>query len=279
MTTLSLAYSTDLDDGFMFWALASGRIDPAEYGFTTLRHLRADTAALNRWAEEGTHDVVAVSIAALPAIADRYLLLPHGGSVGRGYGPVVVARRALDRLDGARVGVPGEGTTCAVLVGLAAPGAERVPVASAPMELAFQALDEQTVDACALIHEGRLLYEARGLALVLDLGRFWLARTGLPLPLGGNAIRRDLGDDVIRRASAMLRDSIAYALAHRDVALDELVPERPGLSRAQADQYLALYANQDTLGYGDEGTRAIQRLLADGAAAGLLPDARVELAP
>jgi 1,4-dihydroxy-6-naphthoate synthase len=277
-TTLSLAYSTDLDDAFMFWALNSGRLDARRFGFDEVTHERADTATLNAWAREGRRDVVAVSVATLPSIAAQYLLLPHGGSVGRGYGPVVVARRELG-VDGARVGVPGEGTTCAVLVALAAPGARRVVVPSAPMERAFAAIDDGTVDACALIHEGRLLYERRGYRLLLDLGRFWRERRGLPLPLGANVIRRGLGADAIARASAMLGQSIRIALDERSTALDELCAARSDLSRAQADEYLALYANNDTLAYDADSRRAIDVLLADGAEAGLLPRARIEDAP
>jgi 1,4-dihydroxy-6-naphthoate synthase len=271
---LSLAYSTDLDDAFMFWALATGRLDARAWGFAALQHTRADTATLNAWARDGAYDVVAVSIAAWPELAARYLMLPHGGSVGRGYGPVVVAPRARS-LDGARVGVPGPATTCAVLLAMAAPGALPVVVPSAPMARAFEALEDGTVDACALIHEGRLRFAARGLALVLDLGAWWQRARGLPLPLGGNVIRRALGPEVIGRASAMLRASIAFALAHRDEALDELAP-RGGLSRAEADQYLALYANGDTLDYGEDGRQSMEVLLADAAARGLLARAPVE---
>lgn len=257
---LTLAYSTDLDDAFMFWALASGRLSPRDYGFDGLDHARSDTATLNRWAREGAHDVVAVSIAALPSLMEAYRLLPHGGSVGRNYGPVVVAKQPV-ALDGRRVGVPGETTTCARLLALAAPGALRVEVPSAPMERAFAALADGTVDACALIHEGRLTYAQRGLSLVLDLGKFWHDSTGLPLPLGGNVIRRALGPDALARATSMLGDSIAYALEHRDEAIDALLPERRELTRAQADEYLSLYANRDTLDWGDDGRRAIAHLL------------------
>ncbi len=258
---LSLAYSTDLDDAFMFWALAEGHLDPRDYGFDTLTHTRADTATLNAWAGAGTYDVVAVSIASLPSLIDRYLLLPHGGSVGRGYGPVVVASTPLADLSGRRVGVPGQGTTCARLLALAAPGAVQVLVPSSPMERAFQAIADGSVDACALIHEGRLTYAERGLHLQLDLGRWWDERHHLPLPLGGNVIRRALGADALARADRMLHDSIAYALAHRDQALDALCPARPELSRARADEYLSLYANADTLDYGEDGRRAIEAIL------------------
>jgi 1,4-dihydroxy-6-naphthoate synthase len=165
-------------------------------------------------------------------------------------------------LRGLRVGVPGATTTCARLVALAAPAAVQVEVPSAPLERAFAALADSVVDACALIHEGRLTYAARGLSLVCDLGAYWQNTRGLPLPLGGNVIRRALGDDAIARASTMIRQSIAYALEHRDVALDELAGDR-GLSRAQADEYLRLYANDDTLDYGDDGRRAIAALVGD----------------
>jgi len=238
---LSLAYSTDLDDAFMFWPLATGRLDPRAWGFDGAEHVRSDTATLNGWARGGVHDVVAVSIAA-----------------------VIVARRPLgvDELAGLRVGVPGATTTCARLVALAAPGAVQVEVPSAPLERAFAALADGVVDACALIHEGRLTYRERGLQLVCDLGAFWQRTRNLPIPLGGNVIKRALGDDAIARASTMIRTSIAYALDHRDEALDELAGDR-GLSRAQADEYLALYANADTLDYGDDGRRAIAALVGD----------------
>jgi 1,4-dihydroxy-6-naphthoate synthase len=275
---MRLAYSTDLDDAFMFWALKTGRLDSRDWDFPKVEHARADTATLNAWARAGAYDVVAVSIAAWPQLARDYLMLPHGGSVGRDYGPVVVAPRAMS-LDGRRVGVPGEGTTCAVLVALAAPTAVRVPVPSAPMARAFDALSAGEVDACALIHEGRLTYAARGLELVLDLGAWWQRTHGLPLPLGGNVIRRALGPDAIARASAMLRASIDYALAHRDQAIDELVAERRELTRAQADHYLALYANEDTRDYGSDGRRAIEALLGAGAGCGILSHAPLEFAP
>lgn len=261
---LSLAYSTDLDDAFMFWPLATKRMDPRDFGFDGADHVRADTATLNAWAQRGVHDVVAVSIAAVPSLAREWLLLPHGGSVGRNYGPVIVAPTLInvDQLAGLRVGVPGATTTCARLVALAAPGAVQVEVPSAPLERAFAALADGAVDACALIHEGRLTYASRGLHLVCDLGKFWQSTRKLPIPLGGNVIKRALGDDAIARASTMLRASIAYSLAHRDEALDELAGDR-GLSRAQADEYLRLYANEDTLDYGDDGRRAIAALVGD----------------
>jgi 1,4-dihydroxy-6-naphthoate synthase len=244
----------------MFWALATGRVRPRDFGFAAVDFRAADTETLNRWAEEGAADVVAVSIAHVPAIAPGYLLLPHGGSVGRGYGPVVAARRPLApaELAGLRVGIPGERTTAARLLGRAAPRAVPVVV---PFSATLEAIDAGVVDAAVLIHEGRLVYERRGYRLVLDLGDWWRRETGLPLPLGGNVIRRALGPDAIAAASAMLHASIAHGLARRDEALGELLAARPGLARADADAYLALYANADTLDYGPEGRAAVEALL------------------
>jgi len=249
----------DLDDAFMFWALATGRL--AGPG-VALQFETADTETLNRWASMGGAfaDVVAVSIAHVPAIADAYVLLPHGGSVGRGYGPVVVARsvRAAGDLAGARVGIPGEHTTAALLCSQALPHAARVVV---PFSATLEAIDSGMVDAAVLIHEGRLVYERFGFHKVLDLGVWWHEKTGLPLPLGGNVIRRSLGNHRIIEISRLLRASIEYALAHREQALDDLLSVRPHLARHDADAYLALYANADTLDYGPAGRRAVETLL------------------
>jgi 1,4-dihydroxy-6-naphthoate synthase len=248
----------------MFWAIASRRIDPRAYGFRRVAFRTADTETLNRWAETGAVDVCAVSIAHVPALRPEWMLLPHGGSLGRGYGPVVVAARRLDAaaLAGRRVGIPGERTTAARLLRRAAPAAIPVVV---PFADSFHAIDRAAVDAAVLIHEGRLVYERLGYHLVVDLGEHWTRTTGLPIPLGGNVIRRALGEAAIAAASAMCRASIAYALAHRDEAIDELLPSRPSpgpaMSRADADTYLSLYANADTLDYGADGRVAIERLL------------------
>ncbi len=244
----------------MFWAIASGRVDARDFGFDRVRFRTADTESLNRAASAAEADVVAVSIAHVPALARDYLLLPHGGSLGRAYGPVIVARAALapGELAGARVGIPGERTTAARLLALVAPRAIQVVV---PFHATLQAIDDGTVDAAVLIHEGRLVYQRLGYRLALDLGAWWHARTGLPLPLGGNVIRRALGDDAVRRASAMCRASIAYALAHRDAALDALLLTRATMPRADADAYLRLYANDDTLDYGADGRAAVETLL------------------
>jgi 1,4-dihydroxy-6-naphthoate synthase len=281
---IRIAYSPDADDAFMFWALAEGHIDSGNFRF---ERERADTEALNRAAESTrAPDVSAVSIHQYAYLADRYLLLPHGGSVGVGYGPVVVATRALSQssLKGLRIGVPGLRTSAYLVLRLLVPEFTPVIVPVAPFARAFEAVKSGEVDAVLLIHEGRLLYEREGLHRVLELGEAWQALTSLPLPLGGNVISRALGPDLIAQVSTLLRASIQYALTHRDEALSALLAaeNRPGVPRERPlfDRYLAMYANQDTLDYGELGRRAIQDLLDRGHAAGIIPHrALAEFAP
>ncbi len=200
--TIRLAFSPDSDDLFMFWPLLAGKVDAGGFDFVAER---ADTEALNARADAGDLDVVAVSVARWPTIADKYLLLPHGMSVGRGYGPVVVATsaRSLASLEGRRIGVPGLRTTAALVLRLLLPRFEPVVVPISPYGRAFEAVRSGQVDAALLIHEGRLTYEREGFHKVCDIGEGWAAATsGLPLPLGGNAIRRSLGADVVAAGSA-----------------------------------------------------------------------------
>lgn len=281
---IQLAYSPDTDDAFMFWALKQGHIDAGELRFA---HGTADTEALNRGAERAAApDVTAVSIHQYAYLADRYLMLPHGGSVGRGYGPIVIAREPLElaSLAGRRVGVPGLRTSAYLVLRLLAPTIEPVVVPIAPFRRAFEVLRAGEVDAVVLIHEGRLLFEREGLHAVLDLGEGWQRLTGLPLPLGGNVIRRDLGEARIQRISAVLRESIRWALAHRDEMIDALMAaeHREGVPRDRAmfDRYLAMYANEDTLDYGPDCRRAIVELMERGHAAGIIPHrVQVDFAP
>lgn len=274
---IRVAYSPDADDAFMFWAIVQQRIDTRGLQFLMQR---ADTEALNRGAEStSAPDVSAVSIHQYAYLADRYLLLPHGGSVGAGYGPVVVAPRKLDEreLSGLRIGVPGLRTTAYLVLALLVHDFESVVLPVAPFRRVFSALAAGEVDAAVLIHEGRLLYEREGLHCALDLGEAWQRRHGLPLPLGGNVIARALGPELIERTSAVLRESIRYGLEHRDEVLAALVrgETREGVPRDPAlfDRYLAMYANQDTLDYGELGRRAIVDLLERGHAAGIIPHA------
>ena len=281
---LSLAFSPDSDDLFMFWPLLRGKVDAGPY---TFEHVRADTQQLNEAAKRGTYDVLAISIATYPHVRDRYLLLPHGGSVGRGYGPVVVASKptALADLAGKRIGVPGLGTTAYLVLRTLLPDFEPVVLPISPFSRSFDAVRSGEVDAALLIHEGRLTYEREGLARVVDIGEGWAAATGgLPIPLGGNAIRRDLGDEVIRDVSSRLAESIRWALAHRDELMQALLDEeaRPevGLSRDLLDRYLAMYANDDTAGYPPDAREACERLVRDGVRLGIYSEgARIEWAP
>jgi 1,4-dihydroxy-6-naphthoate synthase len=268
----------------MFWALAHGRIDARGLRF---EHARADTEALNRAAETSrSPDVTAVSIHQYAYLAERYLLLPHGGSVGAGYGPVLVApqARTLESLRYRRIGVPGLRTSAYLVLRLLLPEFEPVIVPVAPFARAYEALRGGEVEAALLIHEGRLLYEREGLQRVCELGEAWHARTGLPLPLGGNVIARSLGSERIALCSQVLRESIRWALEHRGEVMAALLAaeQREGVPRDPAlfDRYLAMYANDDTLDYGPQGRHAIAELLRLGHEAGVIPHAvEVEFAP
>jgi 1,4-dihydroxy-6-naphthoate synthase len=269
---ISLAYSVDADDAFMFHALEVGAIDTDGLTFT---HRRAHTGALNQLAIDAAADVVAVSVGVLPAIASRYQVLPHGASVGRGYGPVVVARRPLAPRDlaGLRVGIPGATTTAWLVLRLIAPDAIGVEIPIAPFGRIFDALDSGEVDAALLIHEGRMLYRERGLHLVVDLGVWWQAESGLPLPLGINVIRSGLGGPRVAQVSAILRASIAWALAHRGPIIRGIAAEDRGdkalSDQGLIDEYLNLYANHDTAAMADDARRAVDVLFARARAAGL----------
>jgi 1,4-dihydroxy-6-naphthoate synthase len=287
--TIRLAFSPDSDDIFMFWALLEGKVDTEGLSFTAER---ADTETLNQRAEgsSGAADVVAVSIAQYARVARDHLLLPHGMSVGRGYGPVVVAQgkdepRPLASFAGKRIGVPGLRTTSYLVLRLLLPEFEAVVVPIAPYARAFEELRAGTIDAALLIHEGRLFYEREGTSKIVDLGEAWAAATGgLPLPLGGNAIRRDLGPELVERVSRICRSSIQWAAANAEEVTRALLAAETradvGLDKASLDRYLAMYANDDTLDAPADVRKAIEVLFERGRAAGLLPDdARVDFAP
>jgi 1,4-dihydroxy-6-naphthoate synthase len=287
---IRLAFSPDSDDIFMFWALLEGKVDTEGLSFTAER---ADTETLNRRAEGSAEtdrvDVVAVSIAQYARVARDHLLLPHGMSVGRGYGPVVVTPRdkaaPLASFAGKRIGVPGLRTTAYLVLRLLLPDFEPVVVPIAPYARVFEELRAGTIDAALLIHEGRLFYEREGTAKVVDLGEAWASQTGgLPLPLGGNAIRRDLGSERIERISRVCRASIGWATARADEVTRALLNAETradvGLDKASLDRYLAMYANDDTLEAPPDVRRAIDVLFERGRDAGLLPDdARADFAP
>lgn len=281
------AISPDADDLFMFRALMLGLIDTQGLSFDIST---ADTDALNRAAggetlsEDALPHVSAISIAWYPSLSATWQLLPHGGSVGRNYGPVLVApgTTSLSELEGKRIAVPGTTTTAYTVLSQMISGFEAVVVPITPPERTFEALSSGHVDAALLIHEGRLTFADHGFVKVADIGEWWHTETDLPLPLGGNVIRRDLGAQVIERVSDVLRQSIAHGLAHRDDAIAWLLARGAGpLQTAEAvDHYLSLYANEDTLDYGEDGREGVRELLRRGAESGLLPTvSTVDFAP
>ena len=234
---------------------------------------------------DGVHldpEVIALSMAHLPAVHDRYQLLPHGGSMGEGYGPVVVTRepRTLDDLHGCRIAIPGLTTTAWTTLRLILRDAIPVTIPIVPYAAIFDALRNGDVDAGLIIHEGRLTYEQQGFHAVVDLGVWWHEQTGLPLPLGGNAIARRLGEPHTANVSSLLRQSIAHALAHKDDAVAWLLAGGSALSSPEAmSRYLDMYANHRTLDYGEDGRRGIEAFFERTAAAGILPPIQVDYAP
>ncbi len=266
---IRIGHSPDPDDAFMFYALANELI-PME-GFR-VEHILRDIETLNRWAVEGRLEVTAISVHAYAYVSKHYQLLPHGASMGEKYGPMVVAREELDpaTLPSLRVAVPGEWTSAFLELQLAV-GRITDPVIT-PFDEILDVVAEGKVDAGLVIHEGQLTYGSQGLVNILDLGLWWDELTGgLPLPLGANAVRRDVGDDATtRRLSHLLRDSIAYALDHRKPALEHAEQFGRGLDMDLADKFVGMYVNERTLDYGEDGRAAIDELLRRGAEAGLL---------
>jgi 1,4-dihydroxy-6-naphthoate synthase len=266
--TIRVAHSPDSDDAFMFYALATGKIDTGEIDFVHELH---DIETLNRRALAAELEVTAVSIHAYAYLSDKYALLPHGASMGEGYGPRLVAREPMSRADlvGKTVAVPGLLTSAYLALKLYAPD---VNVEIVPFDEILDQVVAGHHDVGLLIHEGQLTYAHAGLHMVADLGEWWAAETGgLPLPLGGNAIRRDLGPDLTRRVSNMLRESIAYGLEHRTDALVHAESYGRGLDHAETDEFVGMYVNQRTLDYGADGRRAVQLFLDRGHQAGIIP--------
>ncbi len=264
---IRIAHSPDSDDAFMFYGLAAGFV-PSN-GFE-IEHVLSDIETLNRAAFEGKYEISAVSFHAYAHLTDRYILLPHGASMGDRYGPVVVARKDGPRqLAGIRVGVPGELTTSVLALRLFDP---TVSYTVMPFDTIQQAVHAGEIQAGLLIHEGQVTYAEEGLTKIVDLGEWWADRTGgLPLPLGGNVIRRDLGPATISTLSRLVHDSIAYGLDHREAAVTHAMQFGRGLDRARTDRFVGMYVNGLTLDYGDRGREAVHRLLGDARAAGLLP--------
>jgi 1,4-dihydroxy-6-naphthoate synthase len=266
MRTIRVAHSPDSDDAFMFYALAEGKIDTGDLRYV---HELQDIETLNQRALRGELEVTAVSIHAYAYLSDRYALLPHGASMGDRYGPRLVARSAMtpNEVRGRRVAVPGLMTSAYLALRLYQPEFE--PVVT-PFDQIEDAVENGDVDLGLLIHEGQLTYAQRGLKLIVDLGAWWHDETGLPLPLGGNVVRKDLGDDLIQVISRHLHDSIAYGLRHRRAALDHSMQYARGLDRSMADTFVGMYVNDWTLDYGPRGREAVQLFLARGVDAGVI---------
>ena len=305
---IHIAHSPDSDDAFMFYGLAGGHVPT---GDLELVHVLSDIETLNRAAFDGTYEISAVSFHAYAHLTDKYILLPHGASMGDNYGPIVVAREDGSgqsagarqdesrrsagapedesrrsaagakaegplSLDGVTVAIPGLLTTAFLALRLYKPDVQYVVM---PFDEILEAVRDGKADAGLLIHEGQLTYAQEGLRKVVDLGEWWAARTdGLPLPLGGNVIRRDLGPALISRLSRLLHDSIAYGLSHRAEAVAHAMQYGRGLDRKDTDTFVGMYVNELTLDYGERGRTAVLRLLGEAAEKGLIPPVDVVFA-
>ena len=267
--TLTLAHSPDSDDAFMFYALAAGKIDARGL---EVAHVLKDIQALNQAASEEIYDVTAISFHAYPRIRQKYVLTRAGSSVGDGYGPLIVSKTPLHDLSKAVVAVPGKLTTAYLALQLYKPGLATVVV---PFDRIPEAVANGEADAGLLIHEGQLTYGDLRLHKVVDLGEWWKRETGLPLPLGGNAVRRSLDGKTRRDAAAIIRDSISWALKNRTEALDHALSYGRGLDRARGDRFVGMYVNDFTLDLGDRGIAGLRLLLKRGYEAGLIAE-RVE---
>ncbi|MFL5614340.1 MAG: menaquinone biosynthesis family protein [Gemmatimonadaceae bacterium] len=265
--TIHVAHSPDSDDAFMFYALAEGKIDTGDLRYV---HELQDIETLNQRALRGELEVTAVSIHAYAYLADKYALLPHGASMGDQYGPRLVAREPMSRRDvaGKRVAIPGPLTSAFLAMRLYEPDFVPVPT---PFDQIEDVVERGDVDLGLLIHEGQLTFGDRGLHLVADMGEWWFTETGLPLPLGGNVVRKDLGAALTRKVSRHLRASIAYGLQHRAGALDHAMQYARGLERNRADTFVGMYVNDWTLDYGDRGRKAVRDFLRRGHESGFIP--------
>ena len=270
---ISVAHSPDSDDAFMFYGLATNKVRVPGLKFN---HTLIDIETLNRKAMEGVYDVTAISFHAYPYIQDRYALMPCGGSVGDKYGPTVVAPRpfGLEELKRMKVAVPGTLTTAYLALKLFAP---KIETAVVPFDQIIPEVLAGKYEAGLIIHEGQLTYESSGLHKILDLGKWWADLTGLPLPLGGNAIRRELGPELIASINQALRESIQYALDHREEALAYAMQFARNLDHQMADRFVGMYVNARTLDYGADGKEAVAKLLGMGYRARIIPhEPRVE---
>lgn len=263
---IRIAHSPDSDDAFMFYPLVKGLIDTEGL---EIEHVLADIETLNREALRGTYEVSAISFHAYPYVADKYAILPSGGSVGEGYGPIVVAREELGSLKGKKIAVPGELTTAFLTLKLYEPDFEPVVI---PFDQIINAVLEGKVEAGLLIHEGQLSYEDYGLKKVVDLGEWWKEKFGLPLPLGCNVVRKDLGRELIKKIERLMRKSVEYALREKEEALAYAMNYARDLSKdpQRAQKFVSMYVNERTLDYGEDGREAVRLLLKLGREKGII---------
>lgn len=265
---ISVAHSPDSDDAFMFYGLATNKLDTGQLSFT---HVLKDIQMLNEEARKGTYDVTAISFHAYAYVSDNYILLPHGASIGDNYGPIVVSKKpaAAEDLSKLKIAVPGELTSAFLALRIFNSDFEYEVV---PFDKIIDAVQAGKCDAGLLIHEGQLFYESLGLHKVLDLGEWWHEKTGLPLPMGGNVIRRGLGPGVISEVSHWLRESISYSLTHREDALAYAMQFARDMDAALADRFVGMWVNDLTLDYTDRGREAVRRLLDEGFEKGIIPN-------
>ena len=264
---IRIAHSPDSDDAFMFYALAKDKLDTGKFHFT---HTLQDIETLNRKALNGEYEITAISFHAYVYIADKYMLLPSGASMGDRYGPMVVAREPWNQeaLRGKRIAIPGIMTTAYLTLKLFQPDFEAVVI---PFDQIMNEVQKGSVDAGLIIHEGQLTYASQQLHKIVDLGEWWYQQTRLPLPLGGNVIRRDLGKEDIRNLSRLLKESIQYALDHREEALNHAMQFARDLDTKTADRFVGMYVNERTLDYGAEGRQAVQQLFDRAYEAKIIP--------
>ncbi|MBC8030398.1 MAG: ABC transporter substrate-binding protein [Pyrinomonadaceae bacterium] len=265
--TISVAHSPDSDDAFMFYGLATNKLDTGSLSFT---HVLKDIQTLNEEAFRGTYDVTAVSFHAYAYIADKYILLPHGASIGDNYGPILVSREASKGKDisSLKIAIPGTLTSAFLALRIFNPSFEYEVV---PFDKIIDAVQSGRCDAGLLIHEGQLFYESLGLHKILDLGEWWHEKTGLPLPMGGNVIRRELGPEIVGEVSDCLRRSISYSLANREDALEYAMQFARDMDPELADRFVAMWVNDLTLDYTERGREAVRRLLDEGFEKGIIP--------
>lgn len=266
--TISVAHSPDSDDAFMFYGLATNKLETDGLKF---EHTLKDIQSLNEDAKNGVYDVTAISFHAYAYVSDKYALLPHGASIGDKYGPILVSKepRGTDEIGNMKIAIPGELTSAFLALRLFN---SKFDYVVRPFDQIIDAVKKGDVDAGLLIHEGQLFYKEMGLDKVLDLGEWWHEKTGLPLPMGGNAIKRDLGPDLMKRVSRQLHKSITYSMENREDALQYAMQFARDMAPEVADRFVAMWVNELTLDYGERGKEGVRQLLAEGYEAGIIPN-------